>query len=612
MATAANIGLRSADRRMRELTIASPGAGGLVLEELEENLEADQCSELQNVWFRGDVLARRPGQELVFDTGKGTIRALWRRPYGGKCVFTAGGALWAGETEAEYLRELKGDGEGCFFLFGGRLYFLGGGEYLVYDGIEVREVTPYTPTVQTDRSPDGSRGEWEEDYNRIGGDYVNVFSPSLGSDGTLPAVYRLTAGGLSAAGVEVTVDGRKLSEGSDYTLDRTAGCVTFQSPPAAGKNRVRILAHREPRDGAADFLRCRRAVSFGGENEMRVFFAGGGRSEYFWSEALDPSYIPEKNRAELGDGSEDITAFGEQYNRLIIFKPGEVWSMEYRPDGSDVFPVSPINRSIGCDAPETVCLVNNRLVWLSTARGVCTLLSTSLSAEKNVQPISRNIDGNDRRKGLLSEEGLAGAVACEWQGCYILAVNGRCYLWDARRTPYIHSSDTRKAQGGLAWYRWTGVEAEAFCTAGSELYYSAAGRLCRFYDRYIDFGERFLSRIRVPLRDFGFPDRYKNVLFAYVTVRGDVNNALEAACVTEREAAGTPMEREVRAVSFDLSHWDLADFTLEAVNFQKTVRLRPHRRRVMLFGMEFSCDAPDREMNVCSVTYRYRTVGQVK
>ncbi|MBR3691399.1 MAG: hypothetical protein IKL89_01705 [Clostridia bacterium] len=597
--SAANIGLRSADRRMRELTIQSPGAGGLVLEELEENLAPEQCAELCNVWFRGDVLARRPGQERITSTEGGRIGSLWHRQYGGKCIYTAEGALWARGESTERLCWLEGPEEGCFFLFGGKLYFLNGRDYLVYDGKTAAPVEPYVPEISRDRAPDGSAATPAEPMNLLG----DLFAESFCPDGTATA-FSLSRGGLAGV-VSVTAAGTALSEGTDYEVDCDLGQVILRSAPAAGENTLCVVARRQ----TGVLPACRRAAVFGGEGKMRVIFGANGAAEYFWSEAFDPAYIPENNRAVLGDGSEDITAFGEQYNRLIVFTAGEVWCMEADTKG---FTVTPINRTVGCDAPETVCLVGNRLVWLNTGRGVCTLLSTSLSAEKNVQPISRNIDGNDRRPGLLSEPGLGRAAACEWKGYYILSVGDRCYLWDARRTPYIHSSDTRRAQGALAWYRWTDIRASRFCHVGDELWYAAEESLCRFYARYIDFGKRFRSSIRVPLRDFGFPDRLKNVLYAYVTVRGDVNNCLTAACVTEREAAGTPIPRDIRAVSFDLAHWDLADFTLEAVNFRKTVRLRPHRRRVMLFGMEISCELPDREMNVCSVTYRYRTVGQMK
>lgn len=698
------------DGAMEELKsyrIEAPGSGGLVLEELEARLEDGQCWKLENVWFKADVPTRRPGQEAIAGTLPANIVNIFERTYQDKIILSAGGTLYE-YSNGGYTSLLSniGTGKGKFFEFNGRLYYINGTKYIVYDGTTCAEVVPYIPNVIINRSPAAGGGDLDENYNRIGAGFKNTFSafdgdyevtsltiyvgvtssggiaitlngedygwsfaadtsaalvaqyirdnpptgyacagagytvtftatvkgaaaePTIaemegGISATIAqenagangqASYKLTDTGLDATAVTAVVDGVTLSENTGFTVDRTNGIVTFGAVPPAGTNNVVITAYKTHSNYVSNFLACTCAESFGGVNETRVFFGGNGTSTYFWSGVLDPSYIPENNYNVLGDNTKDVVGFGEQYDYLVIFKENEVWALSYSYDVTNgaVFSVKPVNRRIGCDAPDSIQLINNNLVWFYTKIGVCILLSTDLSNERNIEIISRNINGNARRPGLLAETGLKDAVSVDYEGCYILAANNHAYLWDYRRTPYSQLADTYKAQKRLCWFYWTNIAPNGFCLVGDDLYFAKGTGLCRFYDRYIDYGTAFLSVIRVPLRDFGVISRKKTIVYVYLTARGDANNLFYVKYITENAPAGRVETRSIEAISFDVEHLDLDHFTLDVVNFQKSIRLKPNQKNVYLFGLEFYCAEEDMEMNICEIEMQIRIGKRIK
>lgn len=123
----------------------------------------------------------------------------------------------------------------------------------------------------------------------------------------------------------------------------------------------------------------------------------------YYSDVFDASYFPENNYNSLGNGEQDIVGFGEQYDTLIVFKPSEMFTLKYvnTTDGKARFDSTLLNSKMGCDCPYSIQYLDNKLTWLSTVYGACTLVSTLIEGERNVQVISRNINGGFRSPGLL-------------------------------------------------------------------------------------------------------------------------------------------------------------------------------------------------------------------
>lgn len=442
-------------------TEQNPISGGVNYADLEYMLADNQSPKMENMWYDGRVLGKRPGQAWA---AEGLPELLCGTAYGSALIVATGdGKLlkvtFEGSTPetAELYTGMTG-GKGTFFTFGGRLYYLNGKEYLVYDGATCEEVEPYAPNIIINRPPNGEGGDLTDNYNRLGGAFRNTFN----GDGE-SKVYQLTDTELDDGICEVVVDGKQMESG--WTVDYKTGKVTFTTAPSKGTNNVEITVSKLDTDMRENLLACTAAAVFGGTNGTRVFLAGNGTATYFYSDLTSPDYFPENNYNVVGDNT-PITALALQYGVLIVFKESEVWQVSYSEsggmDGRVSFPLKAVNRGIGCDCPGSVQLVNNSLVWLSSKVGVCILCLTQIEDERNVQVISRNIMGTADRPGLLQCEGLHDATSADWRGKYWLRTGERVWVWDYEATPYQQSYNPDLAAKALAWFPMTGITAGQF------------------------------------------------------------------------------------------------------------------------------------------------------
>lgn len=608
-------------------TEQNPISGGVNYADLEYMLADNQSPKMENMWYDGRVLGKRPGQAWA---AEGLPELLCGTAYGGALVAATGdGKLirvtFDGEEPEELYSGLTG-GKGTFFTFGGRLYYLNGKEYLVYDGTACKEVEPYAPNIIINRPPNGEGGDLTDNYNRLGGKFSNTFH----GDGT-STVYQLTDTGLDEGVCEVVVDGEQMESG--WTVDYTLGRVTFTSAPPKGTNNVEITVAKLDTDMRENLLACTAAAVFGGTNGTRVFLAGNGTATYFYSDLTSPDYFPENNYNVVGDNT-PITALALQYGVLIVFKESEVWQVSYSEsggtDGRVSFPLKAVNRGIGCDCPGSVQLVNNSLVWLSSKVGVCILCSTQIEDERNVQVISRNIMGTADRPGLLQCEGLHDATSADWRGKYWLRTGERVWVWDYEATPYQQSYNPDLAAKALAWFPMTGITAGQFLilpeAGGLGLCYltnapspsaengeaAMEGRVAVLISDYRDFGEGYRAIWRMPVRGFNIAHRLKTVVEMWVTVRTDTNTRIAVRYITDEEQNGVLEEEPILASSFSWRTFAWDTFTWRVFAFARTFRRKPKKKKIQYFAVEFeNCD-PGRDMNISGITLSWRTAKKVK
>lgn len=608
-------------------TEQNPISGGVNYADLEYMLSDNQSPKMENMWYDGRVLGKRPGQAWA---AEGLPELLCGTAYGGALVAATGdGKLirvtFDGEEPEELYSGMTG-GKGTFFTFGGRLYYLNGKEYLVYDGTACKEVEPYAPNIIINRPPNGEGGDLAAGYNRLGGKFSNTFH----GDGT-STVYQLTDTGLDEGVCEVVVDGEQMESG--WTVDYTLGRVTFTSAPPKGTNNVEITVAKLDTDMRENLLACTAAAVFGGTNGTRVFLAGNGTATYFYSDLTSPDYFPENNYNVVGDNTA-ITALALQYGVLIVFKESEVWQVSYSEsggtDGRVSFPLKAVNRGIGCDCPGSVQLINNSLVWLSSKVGVCILCSTQIEDERNVEIISRNIMGTADRPGLLQCEGLRDATSADWRGKYWLRTGERVWVWDYEATPYQQSYNPDLAAKALAWFPMTGITAGQFLilpeAGGLGLCYltnapspsaedgeaAMEGRVAVLISDYRDFGEGYRAIWRMPVRGFNIAHRLKTVVEMWVTVRTDTNTRIQVRYITDEEQNGVLEEEPILASSFSWRTFAWDTFTWRVFAFARTFRRKPKKKKIQYFAVEFeNCD-PGRDMNISGITLSWRTAKKVK
>ena len=205
-------------------------------------------------------------------------------------------------------------------------------------------------------------------------------------------------------------------------------------------------------------------VWYGGTNSgyaggTRLFVAGHPefKNVLRWSNVNDSTYFLENNFSYIGRDDELITALNKQDGYLVVFKEHEMYALEYTYTTDEqnkaliYFPITPISPYIGCDCPDTIQLVANRLTWLSSDGKVYTLYSENSYSERNVRELSHHIE-NDLKKHSKAE--LQAAKSVDYDNNYFVFVGKTAYIWNYDMNPFYNYTSSEQAQKKLAWFKW--------------------------------------------------------------------------------------------------------------------------------------------------------------
>lgn len=595
------------ERSMKTYEIPAPGRGGLNLQDLEYDQTSNQSPSMLNMMYKNGAFGKRHGQKYVTDELAADILKLGF--YKSMTVIHAGGSLYTFEKSTGTLTEIYSglpETSGVFINFNKNLYYLNGA-FVVYDGTECKAVECYAPDLVINRTPDGSSSDLIENYNRLGTAFKNTFN----GDGT-STTYVLTDTDLDdGSEVICEVDGKEVTA---FTVDYAAGKITFTSAPAKGQNNVVITANKTSQEYIDSILNCRLSANYGGNNNSRVFLAGGGNSTYYFSDVFDASYWPENNYQVLGNSETDITGFGEQNDSLMIFKQDSVYRVDYylNDDGEARFTSVIVNPKVGCSASDSIQLINNRLTWFSSIYGICTLVSTYIENEKNVQVISRNINGGYRAAGLMQEAGLDSCHSVNWNGQYWLAIGEHVYMWDYTIAPYSDSGKPDYDASRLSWYLFDNFPVSDFVVDDKELFYARGNRLVTLTDEFNDFGEAIHARYQTPLLLFNQPDYLKTVRNIYFQVRANTASKINIRYITEDMPDGEldPEEISVPSRMWEFFSWD--GFSWEVVNFAKEFARRCYLKNINMVAVLLTNDEVNRDMSVSNIKFQYYPVKEVK
>ena len=380
------------------------------------------------------------------------------------------------------------------FVFDQKLYLLDGTTYQVYDGETLAAVadSATVPTIIISRRPTGG-GQSYQGLNLLGRKWTESF---LGTaDAT---VYQLTTKDLAEDAVTARVlnaDGvwEDKTEGTDFTVDRAAGTVTFSTAPGVspvtGQDNVQITAAKV-REGYLDTInRCTIAAVYGvGGSTDRVFLSGNGDKPGvdWYSNFEDPAFFPDTNYTKLVRDGARVTGYTVLSNTLAAFIDGAsdgrnvvVRSGVLDENGDAVFRVS--NTMIGQDAvaPDTFCRTDKEPLFL-TNRGVYAITAEELTGEKYSQERSYYI-----ASAIGAAQGRENACACTYGDFYALALDGTLYLLDLQQKTYERNSPYSSFQ--YECYYWPGIPAKVLFLDGDALCFGTEdGKLCRFHTNVDD------------------------------------------------------------------------------------------------------------------------------
>ena len=394
-----------------------------------------------------------------------------------------------GETGAVFTElGAMADARSVSFRFDDRLYLLDGTEYRVYDGSTLAPAltAAYVPTVVISRNPTGG-GTAYEALNLLGTRWRESF---LGT--AEDKTYQLTADGLDETPVTaelLNADGEWVAktEGTDFTVDRERGTVTFTTAPGVspvtGHDNVRVTASKAREGYGGTVSACTVFAVYGvGGAADRVFLSGNAAKPGMdWYSAYDdPTYFPDTSYTQLSRDGAKVAGYAILNNTLATFLQGStdgrsvvVRTGSLDGDGEALFRIT--NTLIGEDAaaPGTFALAGKEPLFL-TERGVYAITAEELTGEKYSQERSYYISAE-----LEKAEDKAGARAIVWRDFYVLALGGTLYLLDLRQRSYEKNSPYSSFQ--YECYYFPDITARVLFQDGDALCFGQAdGKLRRF------------------------------------------------------------------------------------------------------------------------------------
>ena len=430
------------------------------------------------------------------------------------------------------------------FFYGGRLYIIGCGDYLVYGTwdsgttYELRrvygDVDTYVPTTSISIDNDLNTS----DTVRATLDQINRLTPwrrnklvgaSLSNGEELLEGRSWTLDSAIVEGTDVTVSIEALSEGETVTLelsntgedktliyrlnseaestlcgsiDYAAGRITLNidtEPPIEGSDNITV---RFCASAAAEYTLgdCSFGVLFGTDGHTdRIFLAGNAKypNVDFYSEAFDYTYFPERNYCTVGsDASAIIGYIRLSDSTLAIFKDDYLGEpnlfyrtgstqVEYDSSGviSDVYGMFPaVSGSIGEVLISRAATANFGDDSLMLSRnGVYGIVLGTNARTTERYTRERSRSINEKLTGA----DLKNACAVVYRNRYYLSADGVCYVADARFT--YRASDSLDGAYNYEWWYWDNIPARIFATLGDNLYFGTSdGRICVFDDEYTD------------------------------------------------------------------------------------------------------------------------------
>ena len=486
---------------LKMFEIPQPAIGGINLRDLEFEQDVSQSPKMMNVMYRNGAMGKRYGQDVYAQYDD----VVYATAYFNNNVFVHSGAKIYKDSTA--IKTGLPTAKGLFITYEQKLYYLISSGFYVYNGTTFDTVTYYVPDFMINCKPDGSDGADVIDDLNILGEYFNLIYNGDGST----TVYH-----VEEYDTEKLIDWTTSSNLVDMDIE-VDGSVWTQVAPSAtlGTKEYKVLTDLNgvhtiefsyrPDDGdmnvimkfkikasafsteKANVLGSKYFETYGGAQNSRLFLAGNGKSKYYFSASYDITYFPEDNWATLGNTEEDISGFGKQYNVLIIFKPREIYSLHSYTEtssttvieeniGKENFKSQLVNARIGCDAPYSIQLVNNLLVWYNSNEGMCTLVSTNIQDERNVRIISRNIDRTNNMGvvGILDiGETPTNIQSADFENKYFIVFpsKGICFMWDYEITPYVYTSRGETDPKKLSWFLFDKFYVKQFLRAGKKLLY---------------------------------------------------------------------------------------------------------------------------------------------
>lgn len=527
--------------------------------------------------------------------------------------------------------------------FNGKLFIFDGKKALCYGEFEIEGQTPaegeepekewkvvaleekaYVPTIIISRKPTGG-GTTLEPINLIGRQFKESF---LGTE--TDKVYQMTTDNLDEDKLQIrqlVKDGewKDLTEGTDFSVDRKAGKVTFNTAPGEspvkGMDNVEITAAKTRKGYADKINKCNIMTLFGVNGAIDRMFVSGNPdfvNQDWYCQINDGFYFGDLWYSVLGQDGSAIVGYSVINDRLaahkseaeegrnIILRKGEL--VEDKP----TFPIIGSLIGRGALGKYGFGYLGSDPLFL-TDLGVMAITAADITGEKYSQNRSFYIN-----EALTAEEKLADAFAFVWRDFYLLSMGtGRVYLLDGLQKSYERNTPYSSYQ--YECYYWENVPARVMWedVEGRLCFGTVGGDIFRFYDNvtsqksYNDVGAPIKARWDIP--DLSGERFYENKTFRYFSVVLAAAIATRVEVWVQRKGIWSLLfDSGAKACYFDFTYinWERINFSSD--NTPRTVGKKIKVKKVDKARFSLRNEAYNEPFGIYKVALEYTESGKYK
>lgn len=501
----------------------------------------------------------------------------------------------------------------------GKLYLLDGANYLCLDETGAHDVIGTIPETTISRLPAGG-GQSFQAVNLLTPKRINTFIP----DGETKE-YLLDATEIDSEPVVIYFDnadgGKDVKiENTDFTVDRTAGKVTFQTaPPVLVNQRATVhITFSKTIPGYSDRVKkCTIKAMFGANGGANTIFLTGHPEHpnmVLYSEAADPCYFPDTNYIYVGqdssrvmgftltgDGSLSIHKERNGVDPTIFYLTGEVTTVEGLL--TPMYRLTQGAQGVGVIATRAFASLGNDALFLASTGVYADKPSGTVTNERYAQ--SRSFYINSR---LTREPDLKNAVAIEYKGFYYLAVGGHVYVADGvHDKAYVQNNQINQYE--YEWYYWDHIPVRVWFEGDEGLYFGDdQGNIFVFNQGYLDDGEPIKVYWLSKLFDFGTITNLKTVKSVHVMPNPYTHSTINIDFIQKG------VSETVKETTVDI--FDFSDLRFDRFSFETdpTPRIIPVRRRLkklQTFQLRVWADAGE-PLGLFKIAIRYQIGGNIK
>jgi hypothetical protein len=512
------------------------------------------------------------------------------------------------------------------FNFNDNLYIQDGVSYLVYDGTTVEDVVGYIPIRTTDTPPSGG-GTVLEDFNLIQAGFTQLFT----GDG-VSTTYVLVLQDLDATIVEIDISGVTLTEGTEFTVDRTLGTIDFSAgsaphgaptdPTPTSTNNVTITAFKTI--AGRDILIRNTTINavWGATEGNRVFLSGNinFKNNDYRSGLLDATYFPDTGIVIVGNANNAIESYSFLYNRLVIIKEKSIYTREYIDNGGNpLFGHEKLNGAIGSSGHDATDQLNNFPTFV-TEKGVFQVTSIDPFNERNVRNVSEKIDRNIEFNslavlGILELGELDTYISIDFDKKYWLLHPTLDFSW-------VYDYDESSPTFG-AWYRLDDFKANCILEINGAMYWgrSDKGTICRFKDFNTDGDinsddnegevEVIEKRWTSKLFSYNTTTNLKLIRSVFVALKQGNNVSADLYSRNDRRQ-NWKLWTTFTASLFDYSTVSYSTWTYEAGDFPNLYKKKVKQKKVGYYQIKIESLTESTALGMLSVDFTFLVQREVR